>query len=219
MQARNSHNDNNATPIQKILFEELEKRGGNQSVLAKDLGISTGYLNMILKGTRTGERQVEQFASRLNRNLLEFYQQRDISYTDFSAHGLKFVPVISWVSAGLFRECVDMGSPGESTERSPVPSPVAVSDNAFALIVEGDSMEPEYRQGDIIIVDPMAYCNSGDRCIVKVDDDISFKVLSERNGAYHLKPLNPKYDERIIHKESATDFKIVGKVVGMWRIP
>ena len=39
-------------------------------------------------------------------------------------------------------------------------------DNAYALEVTGDSMEPLYRDGDILIVSPTASTRKGDRIVV-----------------------------------------------------
>ena len=61
------------------------------------------------------------------------------------------VPLISWVSAGRWREPdVSLDAP---LEWLPV---TFTTPNVFALRVEGDSMEPDYPPGHIIFVDPDA---------------------------------------------------------------
>jgi SOS-response transcriptional repressor LexA len=217
MQHNNSHNEKILSPIQKVLFEEMEERNMGRGEFAKLLGISGGYLSEILTGKKAGKRSIEEFSEKLGRNIVDFYEKSDIEHFDFSERDIKSIPVISWVSAGQFTECVDMGHPGESTEGPPISPPVKVSNNAFALIVRGDSMEPEYRDGDIIIVDPLAYVNNNDKCIVKINEKVTFKILVHRDGEIRIKSRNPKYPDQIITPEMEVDFKVIGKVVGYWR--
>jgi len=43
----------------------------------------------------------------------------------------------------------------------------------------GDSMEPRYMEGDIIVVDPSLSCNSGCPCVVCLNGEVSFKIFKE----------------------------------------
>ncbi len=65
----------------------------------------------------------------------------------------------------------------------------------FALKIQGDSMYPEYKSNDIIIVKQQENCNTGDDCVVLVNgNDATFKrVIKQENGIL-LKPLNNKYE-------------------------
>lgn len=125
------------------------------------------------------------------------------------------IPVISWVQAGMFERCSDLWPPGVSGESEPVMTSKPVSGNSFALIIHGDSMAPRFMEGDIIIVDPQAYCNSGALCVVKLNDEITFKKVHESESEFRLVPLNDKYGEQVINKSSRADFRIIGKVVDM----
>lgn len=65
----------------------------------------------------------------------------------------------------------------------------------FALKIKGNSMEPEYRDGDIIIIEQQPTCNSGDDCVVMVNgDDATFKRVKLSDKGLTLLPLNPDYD-------------------------
>ena len=63
----------------------------------------------------------------------------------------------------------------------------------YALRVVGDSMEPEFADGCIIIVDPG--CTPRDRSYVIVDfaGDVFFRQLVFDGERRFLRPLNPKY--------------------------
>lgn len=64
----------------------------------------------------------------------------------------------------------------------------------FALKVNGDSMYPEYLNGDIIIVLKQNDCENGQDCVVAVNgDDATFKRVYKLNGGITLQPLNNSY--------------------------
>lgn len=66
----------------------------------------------------------------------------------------------------------------------------------FGLIVNGDSMYPDYFSGDIVIVRCQATCNSGDDCVVYVNSDYEAtlkKVYWLPDGSMQLRPNNQNY--------------------------
>jgi len=201
----------NMISAKELIEIEMKRRRINQREMAKLLGVSAPYVSDILHEKKSGAIRLFEFAEKLGVDIsIPNVEKSDIRTT-------KTVPVISWVHAGMFEECVDMWPVGISGEGEMVPVLVNVSDYAFALRVVGDSMEPRYIEGDIIIVDPMAPVNSGDKCVVKINEDVSFKIMKERDDVFLISSLNTKYPEQIIRKDSDVDFKVIGKVVGMWR--
>lgn len=64
----------------------------------------------------------------------------------------------------------------------------------FALKINGDSMFPEYLNGDVIIVLKQNSCESGQDCVVAVNgDDATFKRVFKTGNGITLQPLNNKY--------------------------
>jgi phage repressor protein C with HTH and peptisase S24 domain len=56
-------------------------------------------------------------------------------------------------------------------------------DNAYALEVTGDSMQPLYRDGDILIVSPNSAARKGDRVVVRTTDgEVMAKILVRRTA-------------------------------------
>lgn len=104
------------------------------------------------------------------------------------------VPLISWVQAGDFSTLVDNYHPGDGEDWIPVPIPVRR--HTFALRVQGDSMKPEFLEGDIVIVEPDAEAVSGSYVVVRANDDqeCTFKQLIRDSGRLLLKPVNERYD-------------------------
>lgn len=69
----------------------------------------------------------------------------------------------------------------------------------FALLVKGDSMYPDYLEGDVVIVRKAPDCVSGEVCVVYVNGyDATLKQV-KKNDADHsitLVPRNPAYPPR-----------------------
>lgn len=99
------------------------------------------------------------------------------------------VPLISWVSAGRWREPdVSLDAP---LEWLPV---TFATPNVFALRIEGDSMEPDFPPGTIIFIDPDRKAEPMSLVIARNgDDEATFKRLTREGGIWYLAPLNPRY--------------------------
>lgn len=102
------------------------------------------------------------------------------------------VPLISWVQAGAWSEVIDNLQPGEG-ER--IETTYRASPNAYALRVRGDSMEPKFPKGCILIVEPNENPEPGKYVIVRQngDTEATFKQLVQDGGTMYLKPLNDRY--------------------------
>ena len=83
----------------------------------------------------------------------------------------------------------------------------------FALRVKGDSMMPEFSDGEVIIVNPLVEAVPGDFVIVKNDEEgATFRQLKKYGKTLVLHPLNQKYQD-IELKRGGHRFRIIGKVV------
>jgi SOS-response transcriptional repressor LexA len=114
------------------------------------------------------------------------------------------VPLISSVQAGSFTEHVDNFHPGDGGMEM-ISTSVPVNRYTFALRVTGDSMEPEFTEGMVLIIEPELDPLPGDFVIAKNGgDETTFKQLVKDGTEWYLKPLNPRYpikalgDSRII---------------------
>ncbi len=67
--------------------------------------------------------------------------------------------------------------------------------NAYALEISGDSMEPVFRDGDMVIVSPAAPIRRGDRVVVRtVEGAVMTKQLTRRSARrIELRSLNPEH--------------------------
>lgn len=102
------------------------------------------------------------------------------------------VPLISFVQAGAFAETIDNFNPGDADEWIDATCPV--NRHTFALRVVGDSMEPDFPAGTILIVEPELSPEPNDFVIAKNgDNEATFKQLTRDGADWYLKPLNPRY--------------------------
>lgn len=112
----------------------------------------------------------------------------------------RLVPIINKVTAGYPRDFDDLDYPVGVADDY-VRCPDIHDPNAFAVRVVGDSMEPKFTQGDIVIFSPAAEVSNGDDCFVRFADphETTFKrVYFERGKQVRLQPRNDKYSPLII---------------------
>jgi phage repressor protein C with HTH and peptisase S24 domain len=75
--------------------------------------------------------------------------------------------------------------------------------NAYALEITGDSMQPVYRQGDIIIVSPNANIRRGDRVVVRTKrGEVMAKILQRQTAkSIELASFNPDHETKSVSTE------------------
>ena len=71
--------------------------------------------------------------------------------------------------------------------------------NAYALEISGDSMEPVFRDGDMVIVSPAAPIRRGDRVVVRTNEgEVMAKQLARQSARrVELRSLNPEHPDYV----------------------
>ena len=162
--------------------------------------------------------------------------------TESSVVPLLRIPLINRVAAGNAAEFTDLDYPAgiaDSYIAAPVPTETVTESGAtsasgspdaglFALRIEGDSMEPRYQQGDIVVFSSTQAPQDGDDCLVRLDDSENFSTTFKRiefsagsaeaipdaDATYlTLVPLNPVYPRRSLRQS-----QISGLYPAVWRI-
>lgn len=89
----------------------------------------------------------------------------------------------------------------------------------IATKVSGDSMQPDYQDGDILyLVDKGLTTYNGDLAVIAYGDRSYFKKIYTENGRLRLVSLNDKYEDIILDFPPAEDTHIkIFAVVGMYR--
>lgn len=122
-----------------------------------------------------------------------------------------FVPLLGLGQAGSGGFFDSAGFPqGQGWDEVAFPS--APEDGSYALEVSGDSMQPLYRDGDIIVVSPTAQVRRGDRVVVRTKDgEVLLKVLHRQTpNLVELHSLNAAHGPRIIETQ---DIEGMGRIV------
>lgn len=72
----------------------------------------------------------------------------------------------------------------------------------FGLLVTGDSMYPEYRDGDVVILRVQATAETGDDVVAYIGgSDATLKRLTRTEAGIQLRPLNPEYPVRSFSRQ------------------
>lgn len=124
------------------------------------------------------------------------------------------IPIVGNTQAGPEAMWFDMGYPaGFSDTYIDFPS----KGNTYGLMVVGSSMDPYYREGEAVIVDPQAEPVTGEVVVVRMkDDEVMLKVFTGvRNGDVVLDSLNTSYSRQLRKQEDILFMHlVVGKVTG-----
>jgi phage repressor protein C with HTH and peptisase S24 domain len=121
------------------------------------------------------------------------------------------VPVIGFAEAGAGGYFDDAGFPaGKGWDE--IPFPAVNDEHAYALEISGNSMEPLYRDGEIIIVSPSSPVRRGDRVVVRTNDgEVMAKELKRKTAkTLELKSLNAEHGERVL---AMADVAWIGRIV------
>lgn len=114
-----------------------------------------------------------------------------------AAVGERRIPLLNYVQAGVF---CDPGQNFTFEGMEYLLTDLDLSERAFALQIKGDSMQPEFKEGDRIIVDCEVSPRPGDFVVAKNgDEEATFKKyrllsINERGQeVFELVPLNQDY--------------------------
>jgi SOS-response transcriptional repressor LexA/DNA-binding XRE family transcriptional regulator len=124
------------------------------------------------------------------------------------------VPLINSVAAGYPTEFTDLGYPARVADEY-VRCPDLHDADAFAARVVGDSMEPTYVEGDVVVFSPARQVRSGSDCFVRIEPDhqTTFKRVYFEQAPdprdktaspverIRLQPLNNKYAPQTYERE------------------
>ncbi|MET0575500.1 MAG: helix-turn-helix transcriptional regulator [Mesorhizobium sp.] len=131
--------------------------------------------------------------------------------SDALPHQTSTVPLLGFAQAGAGGFFDDAGFPaGQGWDLVELPS--RNDDGSYALQVQGDSMLPLYRNGDVLIVRPGAAVRRGDRVVVKTrEGEVMAKLLERQTTkSVELVSLNPEHPNREI---PALEIEWVARIV------
>ena len=88
-------------------------------------------------------------------------------------------------------------------------------DADFVIPIKGDSMEPDYHDGDLVFIQTSVDLNDGVIGVFNYNGDAYIKQLVIDEDQAYLHSLNPAYKDMPITPD--TDLRIIGEVVDLYR--
>lgn len=180
----------------------------SQQKLANNIGVSRSTVAM----WETGGSQPD------NESLIKLSKYFSVSLDDLlnntteitKSKGIK-IPVLGKVQAGIPIEAVE-----DIIDYEEITPEMASTGDYFGLVVKGDSMEPRFVEGDVVIVRKQSTAETGDIVIALVNgDEATIKKLKHIKDGIMLVPLNPAYETMFYDKDDIENkpVNIIGKVV------
>ena len=129
---------------------------------------------------------------------------------DIQKNNSAVVFVYGSIPAGVPMECIE-----DIIDTEEVPANMLRGGKQyFGLKVKGNSMEPEYLDGDTLILEKVDNCESGDDCVIMVNgNDGTFKRVFKNENGIILQPLNSEYAPLVFTNEQIENLPV--KVIGI----
>jgi SOS-response transcriptional repressor LexA len=210
----NNKNMTTIDEIHKANLHILAKEFGGVTAVAAKVGCSSSQYSQWMNGSEnsgTGKPRGMRPASarRIEQALKKPVGWMDAPHADeaseqFDANvksvpmGSRAIPVISAIQAGKMKEITQPYALGDGYAAIYVDD--GYSPWAFALEIEGDSMTPDYQEGDLVIIEPEWTPRPGE-CVAARNgkQEATFKKYRQRgidgegNDIFELVPLNENY--------------------------
>jgi SOS-response transcriptional repressor LexA len=157
----------------EVLREFRKAHRLTQEELASLLDIDRTYLARLETGRKVP-------SARLQKDITEAFARYAAEHTGSHRPGdpratrdhafparsrIREIPVVSWAAAGAAKDYQDLATQIDETVGSHVTDP-----NAFAVIIEGESMEPDFKAGDRVVLAPNLEARNGDVVLAKLAD-------------------------------------------------
>lgn len=177
-----------------------------QTSLARELGIDPSYISKILKGERSNIKPwVLERLEVIERVGPSMTESQTVGAADRGKSNVRTtvcrqIPVISWAHAGESATYEELPKSWQET----VPSTCS-DQHAFGLVVEGDSMEPKYPAGTVLVVMPSIHPRNGCLVVAKFKNDgvVFRRFHAASEGVVQLTAYNSIYPP---YKGPALDF-------------
>ena len=206
---------NNNKNIAKKINDIIVNSGMTYQELESKTGIPKSALQRYATGTtsKLPLDRIEKIANALNISAVSLLGW-DEAETEFTTEAVK-INVYSAVHAGFPQEAED-----RIVDTIEIPKSWTVGGQKYIGIeVQGDCMEPEFREGDTILVRLQNHCESGQVAVVYVNGyDAYLRKVIEKEDSFILQPTNSAYLPDTYYKNDPDNpVVIVGVVVEIRR--
>lgn len=181
--------------------------GYSASGLAKQAGLDSTSFNKSKRISPDGKprwpstESVSRVLAATGATMSEFLSLMDED-ADIPQKDKSIIPLIGFAQAGAKGYFDEDGYPaGDAWDEVRFPDTDTASDEGiFALEVTGDSMEPLYREGDVLVASTAQPARRGDRVIVRTrkGEVMAKELVRQTASKVELKSLNPDHDTRLL---------------------
>lgn len=194
-----------------------QARGWKILELANRVDSDVGNISRLERGKQGySDEMLQKIAVALGCKVADLFAGADGSANVSPAPlGTRRIPLVSYVQAGHMTEAIDSYAVGDACEW--LLTDLDLSGYAFALEIKGDSMLPEFKQGDRVIIDPQVEPNPGDYVVAKNgENEATFKKYRPRGindrgeQVFELVPLNDDYPSM---RSDLSHIHIIGTMV------
>ena len=189
-------------------------RGWTILHLSTKAGVDNGFLSRLERGlAEYSSDTLQKLADALGVTAAEIFQS-DSNVTNVSI-GARKIPILSYSQAAAWAKGTADVKTSEVSAH--ILTDLEPSKDSFALRILGDSMLPEFREGDLVVIDPAVTPSPGDyvaACPVVGEAMFRrFRSLGSNEAgaeAWELVPLNDVYP---VLRSDRTDVKVTGTMV------
>ena len=170
----------------------------SQKDFARKLGISRSYLSKLEKGQHEVSSKVASRYKLLSQN----------NSAQQASSGARSIPIRSMAEAGAGIDYDELPLSWQETVATDCPD-----EQAFAVEINGDSMEPKFYKGDIVVLMPSQKPCNGTLVVARLaNEGVVFKVFSSRGNEITLTSYNQ------IHRPIVVDEASVYWVFPVWQV-
>lgn len=189
-----------------------------KKIKVKELAAATDVSETYISYIRSGKKQpsfdvLNRFAIALGVDLADLVKEANPIQLESNGY---HIPVLGSIPAGVPIEAVEDIIGWEEIPRRWLDG----GREYFALLVRGDSMYPEYKAGDVVVIRRQTTCDSGDDCAVMVNNqDATLKKVNLCEDGIELEAINQMYGKRKFNNRQVLTLpvSILGVVVELRR--
>lgn len=196
--------------MSKNIKKYVQRSGKSRSEISRDLGVSYSTFSDWYNGnTYPRIDKIEKLANYFNINKSDLVEE----HQNFSPKKKSIkVPVLGQIAAGIPIEAIE-----DIIDYEEIDEEMAKSGEFFGLQIKGESMEPKFSEGDVIIVRKQPDVENGDIAVVIINGyDATVKIVNKRKDGIQLVATNPLvYTPTFYSNQEILELpiKILGRVV------
>ncbi len=189
-------------------LKEIRKRKGlTQLEVAEQLNLSVqAYSNYEIGRREPDFETLKKLADLFNVSIDYILGRNNAEFVSLSRNVVK-IPIYGEIPAGIPIEMIEDSFIEDYEEIDALLT--RGGSVYFGLKVKGDSMFPEFRNGDTLILKQQDDCENGSFCAVSINHtECTFKKVIKKESGLTLQPLNPNFEPMFFTNQEVIELPI-----------